>query len=187
MPHADHQPLRGDRPPHLMVPAADDSNRDNVKRVFLTWFIIWSLCILDDGRTVTLRDARQTSIGFSLLEMMAVIDLILILASFSMPMYHSIVVRGREAVLRDQLLTLRAQIDRFTHDYARGPESLDELVDKEYLGAVPVDPFTGSSETWQLDTETTSLSVDGSDTLGITDVHSGSADTGLDGTAYSSW
>jgi len=119
--------------------------------------------------------------------MMTVITLILILATFSMPVYRSIIVHGREAVLRQDLFTPRAQIDRFTHDYARGPESLDELVDKEYLRAVPVDPFTGSSETWQLDTETTFLSVDGSDTLGITDVHSGSLDTALDGSAYSSW
>ena len=119
--------------------------------------------------------------------MMTVITLILILATFSMPVYRSIIVHGREAVLRGQLFTLRAQIDRYTHDYGHGPESLDELVEKEYLGAVPVDPFTGSSEAWQLDTETTSLSVDGSDTLGITDVHSGSLDTALDGSAYSSW
>ncbi|MGO8788225.1 MAG: type II secretion system protein [Terriglobia bacterium] len=79
--------------------------------------------------------------GFSLLEMMAVIDLILIMASFSLPMYHSVVVRGREAVLREDLFTLRCQIDRFTHDNERGPASLDELVEKEYMGTVPHRPL----------------------------------------------
>jgi general secretion pathway protein G len=80
------------------------------------------------------------SCGFSLLEMMAVIDLILVLCSFSLPIYHSLVVRARETVLREDLFTLRCQIDQFTHDYARGPTSLDELVEKGYMGAVPIDP-----------------------------------------------
>src|SRR5208282_1336476 len=104
--------------------------------------------------------------GFSLLEMMAVISLILILATFATPIYHTTVVRAREAVLREDLFTLRSQIDRFTHDNERGPESLEELLEKGYMGAVPIDPFTGSSETWELETETTSLSVDASAPLG---------------------
>jgi general secretion pathway protein G len=86
--------------------------------------------------------------------MMAVISLILIVATFSMPIYHSIVVRAREATLREELFTLRSQIDRFTHDNEHGPESLEELVEKGYMGAVPIDPFTGSSETWEVETET---------------------------------
>ena len=62
--------------------------------------------------------------AFSLLEMMMVVSLILILASFAMPIYRTIVVRAREAVLREDLFTLRSQIDRFTRDHERGPESL---------------------------------------------------------------
>ncbi len=125
--------------------------------------------------------------AFSLLEMMVVIALILILATFALPMYHTVQVRAREATLRQELFTLRSQIDRFTHDNQRGPESLQELVDKEYMGAIPVDPFTGSDETWQLDMETTSISTDPSASVGIADVHSGSPDDSLDGTAYASW
>ena len=115
------------------------------------------------------------------------ITLILILASVSMPIYQTVQVRAREATLKQELLTLRSQIDRFTHDNERGPESLPELVDKGYMGAVPVDPFTGSSETWQVETESTSLSIDPSASPGIADVHSGSPDNSLDGTAYASW
>jgi general secretion pathway protein G len=63
--------------------------------------------------------------------MMTVITLILILASFSTPFFHTVVVRGREAVLREDLFALRSQIDRFTHDNERGPASLEELVEKE--------------------------------------------------------
>lgn len=125
--------------------------------------------------------------GFTVLELMVVLVLILLLATLAMPIYHSASVRAREASLRDDLFTMRSQIDRFTHDNERGPTSLDELVEKEYMGSVPVDPFTGSNQTWQIDTETTSLSVDGSAPLGIVDVHSGSNDDSLDGTPYSSW
>jgi general secretion pathway protein G len=125
--------------------------------------------------------------GFTVLELMVVITLILILATFAMPIYHIASVRAREATLRDDLFTMRSQIDRFTHDNERGPASLDELVEKEYMGSIPIDPFTESNETWQVETETTSLSVDGSAPLGIAEVHSGSNDNSLDGTPYSSW
>ena len=125
--------------------------------------------------------------GFSLLEMMTVITIILILATFSEPYYRTVLVHGREAILREDLFTLRSQIDRFTQDNERGPASLEELVEKEYMGCIPTDPFTGSNQSWQLDTENASLSVDGSAPLGILDVHSGSPGTALDGTTYNSW
>ena len=125
--------------------------------------------------------------GFSLLEMMTVITIILILATFSEPYFRTVIVHGREAVLREDLSTLRTQIDRFTRDNERGPASLEELVEKEYMGNVPTDPNTGSNQTWQLDTENESLSVDSSAPLGIADVHSGSPDASLEGTPYSSW
>jgi general secretion pathway protein G len=69
------------------------------------------------------RNGRRDFPAFSLLEMMAVISLILILATVALPIYHTIQVRAREATLRQNLFTLRSQIDRFTHDYERGPES----------------------------------------------------------------
>ncbi len=125
--------------------------------------------------------------GFSLLEMMTVISLIMILATFSMPVYRSVIVHGREAVLREDLFTLRSQIDRFTKDNERGPASLDELVEKEYMGNIPTDPFTGSNQTWQVETQDMSLSVDSAAPQGIVEVHSGASDDSLDGTPYCSW
>ncbi len=129
----------------------------------------------------------RESRAFSLLEMMVVIDLILVVATFAMPIFGSIVVHARETVLREDLLTLRSQIDRFTHDYERAPASLQELVEKGYLGTVPIDPITGSSDTWQVDTENDSISIDASAPAGIADVHSGADGVGLDGSAYSQW
>ena len=126
-------------------------------------------------------------VGFTLLELMVVLTLILILASFAMPSYHVAIIHAREAVLRDDLFTLRKLIDEFTIDKQRPPTSLDELVDAGYLrGGIPTDPFTQSNQTWKTDTEDVPISPDQA-SAGIVDVHSGSDETSLDGTPYSSW
>ena len=124
--------------------------------------------------------------GFSLLEMMMVVTVILIVASIATPIYMTCAVRAREAVLADHLFTLRALIDRFTLDNGRAPSQLDELVEKGYLGRIPTDPFTGSNETWQETKEDAPLSPKQT-SLGIVDVHSGSNALSLEGTPYSSW
>jgi general secretion pathway protein G len=124
--------------------------------------------------------------GFSLLEMMMVVTLILIVASIAAPIYRTCEVRTREAVLRDHLFTLRALIDRFTLDNGRPPTRLEELVEKGYLGRLPTDPFTGSNETWREDKDEAPLSPQQT-SLGIKDVHSGSQEASLAGTPYSSW
>jgi general secretion pathway protein G len=124
--------------------------------------------------------------GFSLLEMMMVVTLILIIASIATPIYRSVVVRAREAVLRDDLYTLRFLIDRFAVDNGRSPAHLEEIVEKGYLGRLPTDPFTGSNETWQEVQEAAPPSPT-QKYLGIADVHSGSDELSLEGTPYSSW
>jgi general secretion pathway protein G len=132
-------------------------------------------------------NGRRGFQGFTLLELMMVLTLILILASFAVPTYHVAVVRAREAVLRDDLYTLRKLVDEFTLDKRRPPTSLDELVDAGYLrGGVPVDPFTGRNDMWRVDVEDVPLGGEQM-TSGIVDVHSGSDETSLDGTPYSSW
>jgi len=124
--------------------------------------------------------------GFSLLEMMMVITVILIVASIATPIYMTAVVRAREAVLRDHLFTLRALIDRFTLDNGPAPLRLEEFVEKGYLGRIPTDPFTGSNETWQETKEDAPLSPKQT-ALGIVDVHSGSDQVLLEGAPYNSW
>ncbi|HEV2348333.1 MAG TPA: prepilin-type N-terminal cleavage/methylation domain-containing protein [Terriglobia bacterium] len=126
--------------------------------------------------------------GFTLLELLIVMAIILILASMVTPTYHIAIVRAREAVLRDDLYTLRTLIDQYTLDKQHPPATLQDLVDDGYLhGALPEDPFTRSNETWVPVLEDVPLSP-GQTVSGIVDVHSGSDDISSDGqTAYSTW
>jgi general secretion pathway protein G len=81
---------------------------------------------------------------------------------------------------------MRSLISQYTLDKQRAPQSLEDLVSTGYLKAIPKDPFTGSSDSWQVEQEDTLLSVDQQEP-GIVDVHSGSSQTALDGTAYNTW
>jgi general secretion pathway protein G len=130
---------------------------------------------------------RSNSRGFTLLELMVVLTLLLILATMSMPIFQLAIVHAREAVLKDDLYTLRKLIDEFTLDKQHPPTSLDDLVDAGYLrSGIPVDPFTGSNQTWHTDVEDVPLNPSQA-ASGIVDVHSGSDEIALDGTPYSSW
>ncbi|MGH9770370.1 MAG: type II secretion system protein [Candidatus Acidiferrales bacterium] len=131
--------------------------------------------------------ARSMVQGFTLLELMVVMTIILILASFAVPTYTTAIKRAREAVLRDDLYTMRHLIDEYTVDKQEPPSSLQDLVDSGYLrGGIPEDPITGSNQTWKADIEDVPTSPSQSQS-GVVDVHSGSDATSLEGTPYSSW
>lgn len=124
--------------------------------------------------------------GFTLMEMMIVMTLIVILAGIGLSVYGNSVQRSKEAVLKEDLFQMRDAIDQFYADKNKYPGSLDDLVSEKYLRSVPVDPFTQSAETWQ----TTMSEPDPSNpTLqsGISNVKSGSDQTGLDGSRYADW
>jgi general secretion pathway protein G len=124
--------------------------------------------------------------GFTLIELMIVISMILILVSISIPAYNQSILRAKESVLRQDLFELRSLISQYTLDKQKAPQSLDDLVQAGYIKQIPTDPMTGSNSSWTVDQEDTVLSVDQQDP-GISDVHSGAAGTASDGTAYSSW
>ena len=129
---------------------------------------------------------KHKSRGFTLIELMIVISMILILVSLAVPMYQQSIRRAKEAVLRDDLFTLRSSIDQFTLDKQRAPQSLDDLVQAGYLREIPIDPMTNTRDTWVVVNEDYLQSIDQTQP-GITDVHSGSELAALDGTPYSSW
>ena len=138
-------------------------------------------------RTLTTRSRFQRrQRGFTLVELMVVISIILILISTAIPIYTSSILRARESVLRQNLFTLRSVIDQYSMDKEKAPQSLQDLVDAGYLKQIPIDPMTNSRDTWQTVQEDTLVSVD-QDQPGITDVHSGSEAVGTDGVPYNQW
>ena len=133
---------------------------------------------------------RNTRTGngarFTLIELMVVMSLIVILAGIGLTLYGNSVTRAREATLKEDLFRMRDAIDQFYADKSRYPNSLDELVSEKYLRAVPIDPFTQSTETWQTKYSEPDPSNPTAEP-GISDVKSGSDGMALDGTVYADW
>ncbi len=124
--------------------------------------------------------------GFTLIEMIIVIAIMGILVSVAIPVYQLHLRHANEAVLKEDLYTLRNAIDQYTQDKSKAPQDLNDLVSAGYLRAIPKDPFTNSNTSWQTVQEDTMMAIDQTQP-GITDVHSGSNLNSTDGTAYSSW
>src|SRR5215475_1085773 len=123
--------------------------------------------------------------GWTLIEMMIVVSLILILVSIALPVYNRAILRSKESVLKQDLFTLRQVIDQYTLDKKKAPQALDDIVTAGYLKVVPKDPFTNEAN-WTLVQEEAPEAVDQQEP-GIIDVHSASELTATDGTTYSSW
>lgn len=130
---------------------------------------------------------RPSWAGFTLIELMIVITILLTLLSIAVPMYRNSIVSAREAVLRDHLFTMRSLIDQYTLDKQEAPQSLEDLVTGGYLREIPVDPFTRARDTWVTVYEDNVLMIPDQTFPGIVDLHSGSNQTSLEGTNYSSW
>ncbi len=129
---------------------------------------------------------RRAQDGFTLIELLVVMMLIVVLASIVLVQYGNAVTRSKEAVLRQDLFRLREALDEYYADKNRYPPSLGALADEKYIRAVPVDPFTNSSTTWQEITADPDPRNPGAE-IGIGDVRSGSELTALDGTPYAEW
>ncbi|HYG81133.1 MAG TPA: prepilin-type N-terminal cleavage/methylation domain-containing protein [Pyrinomonadaceae bacterium] len=122
--------------------------------------------------------------GFTLLELMIVISIIVILAVIAMPQYQKSVTHAKETVLRDNLYQMRKAIDLYGADKGKLPQSLDDLVSAGYLRELPLDPITGEKD-WMVETGEDPNSLRGAQ--GITNVRSASPDTSTEGKPYNEW
>jgi general secretion pathway protein G len=132
------------------------------------------------------RNLRGHQRGFTLMEMMVVIGIMLVLVAVAVPAYTRSIARARESALRQDLFTLRSVINQYTEDKEKAPESLADLISAGYLKQIPVDPITHSENSWQVQQEDVMDSIY-QDVSGITDVHSGSEQISSEGTPYSEW
>jgi general secretion pathway protein G len=125
--------------------------------------------------------------GFTLVELIIVVAIIGILVTVAMPVYKDSVQRSREATLREDLYILRDSIDQYYTDNGAYPESLQTLVEKNYIKGIPVDPLTKSAETWTTEQAESDDSATPDTPTGIKNVKSGATGNGLDGTPFSEW
>ena len=138
------------------------------------------------NRVIDCRIGRLAEAGFTLIELMVVISLIVILASMSLVQYRQSIVRSKEAVLKEDLFRMRDAIDQYYADKNSYPSAIDALVSDGYLRSIPKDPFTNSEITWQ----TIPAEPDPNNPVGdpgVYDVKSGSDATALDGSRYADW
>ena len=119
--------------------------------------------------------------GFTLIELLVVMAIIATLLTIAVPRYARSLQRSREAVLREDLTSLRESIDRFYGDTGKYPQTLALLVEKHYLRGIPIDPIAKTAEKWVL------VNSDDPEDSGIKDVRSGAEGMAENGVPYGAW
>ena len=132
-----------------------------------------------------MRSIKKAS-GFTIIELLIVMSVIVILAGMSLVQYRNSVRRAEEAALKENLFRMRDAMDQFYADKNKWPSDLTELVTEGYIREVPVDPITKSKDTWRTEQAEPDANNPAS-SGGIDNVFSGSEETALDGTPYAEW
>ena len=131
------------------------------------------------GRSVSA--TQLFTAGFTLVELLVVMAIIATLLTLAVPRYFGSVEKSKEAVLKQNLATLRDSLDKYYGDTGRYPDSLDDLVTKKYIRSIPLDPLTESASTWVL------IPPVDPGKGAVYDVKSGAQGKASDGTAYGEW
>jgi general secretion pathway protein G len=127
---------------------------------------------------------RNSSAGFTILELVIVMTIIVILAAIGVVNYQKVQLHARETVLKQNLQAMRKAIDQYAADKEELPQSLENLVEMGYIREIPLDPITTARD-WKTDIEEDTISRQGGQ--GVVDVHSAAEGTGSDGEAYSDY
>ena len=133
-----------------------------------------------------MRTGRRNEAGFTLIELLVVVTIIGIIAGMAVGQYHRSIQKAKEATLKQDLYIMRTSIGQYFADKGKYPDSLMSLVEDSYIRQIPIDPITGSPDTWL----TEYAQMDEKDITtepGIADVKSGAGGISLDGTSYSEW
>ena len=133
-----------------------------------------------------IRSGSRRQLGFTLVELMIVMAIVVILIGIAVPYYQKSILRSKESVLRNNLFTMRQVIDEYSYDHQKAPQTLQEVVQDGYLRSTPMDPITGSNNTWVVIMEDPNTAANQQEP-GIFDVRSGSDKMSLDGTRYADW
>jgi len=129
---------------------------------------------------------RRARRGFTLIEMMIVMSIIVILIGIAVPFYQKSITRAKETVLHNNLFAMRGAIDEYSYDKQKAPQSLQDLVTDGYLREIPKDPIVGNSDSWKIIMEDAGQAVNATEP-GIFDVRSSSNQKSLEGTNYADW
>jgi len=119
--------------------------------------------------------------GFTLIELLVAMVIIALLMSIVVPRYFHSITKAEENVLKEDLVVMREALDKFHADNDKYPDTLDELIARKYLRAIPVDPVTQSNATWRL------IPPGNEEKGAIFDIKSGASGNALDGTPYETW
>ncbi len=128
-----------------------------------------------------MRHKRLPGNGFTLIELLVAMTIIALLLSIVAPRYFNSVGKAEEAVLKQDLTQMREALDKYHADTGRYPDTLDDLVSKQYFRKIPVDPITQSSTSWVL------IPPASTEKGAIYDIKSGAPGNGRDGTPYAEW
>jgi len=144
--------------------------------------------LIQSGRApgrAPVQNGRLRRLGFTLIELMIVMSIIVILLGVAIPFYQKSIMRAKETVLHNNLFAMRSAIDEYSYDKQKAPQSLQDLVTDGYLREIPKDPVAGNSD-WKIILEDAGQAVSATEP-GIFDIRSSSSLKSLDGTNYSDW